>query len=75
MDQFNAQERTPWADFFARRGRVLAAAGKGERGKALLDETREIIALGERMGFLIALPELRVAADDLAREEAGQPSA
>lgn len=75
LDQFNSQERTPWADFFARRGRVLAAAGKGERGKALLDETREIIALGERMGYLIALPELRVAADELAREEAGQPSA
>jgi len=75
LDQFNAQERTPWADFFARRGRVLAAVGKGERGAALLEETQETITLGEKMGYLIALSELRVAADELAKEKAGQQTA
>ena len=29
LDQFNLQERTPWADFFARRGRLLLILAAG----------------------------------------------
>jgi hypothetical protein len=75
LDQFNARERTPWADFFARRGRLLALVGKGMRGKELLQEASETIALGERMGYLIALPELRIAAEQLAQGATDQETA
>jgi class 3 adenylate cyclase/tetratricopeptide (TPR) repeat protein len=75
LDQFNARERTPWADFFARRGRLLALVGKGMRGKELLQEASETIALGERMGYLIALPELRIASEQLAQGATDQETA
>jgi class 3 adenylate cyclase/tetratricopeptide (TPR) repeat protein len=75
LDQFNLQERTPWADFFARRGRLLAAVGQGLRGAELVKEASETIALGERMGYLIALPELRVAAEELTQEKSAHEPA
>lgn len=67
LDRFNIQESTPWADFFVRRGRLLAAVGKGMRGTEQLKEASEIIAIGEQMGLLIALPELRAATERLAQ--------
>lgn len=50
---------------------MLAAAGKGVSGSDLLKEASETISLGERIGLLIARPELRVAAELLALKGTG----
>ena len=63
----NSQENTEWANFFVRRGRALAKLGLGEDNTGLYQEVADTIDLGKRMGLLIALPELKDAADKLKR--------
>jgi class 3 adenylate cyclase/tetratricopeptide (TPR) repeat protein len=78
LETYTRDEPLPLTDFFIARGRVLATIGANRRDHLVLAEARHLIAEGERLGCLIALPALRSAlvhiepdaiarTDDLAR--------
>ncbi len=52
---FTRSEPLPWAEFFAARGRALAAHRRNERGEGLRQELLRLRAEGERLGKKVAL--------------------
>jgi class 3 adenylate cyclase/tetratricopeptide (TPR) repeat protein len=60
-------EPLPWAEFFAARGRALAAFGRGRRDPALARELARLREEGERLGLKVALPPIEAALADAAR--------
>ncbi|HYI84922.1 MAG TPA: hypothetical protein VEX11_17155 [Acetobacteraceae bacterium] len=68
LEGFTCSEPLPWADFFAARGRALAAFGRGRCDPALGRELARLREEGERLGLLLALPTIQAALADAARE-------
>lgn len=50
-------ERLPWAEFFAARGRALAAHGRGARDRETLADLAGLKGEAERAGLLAAVPD------------------
>ena len=51
-------ERLPWAEFFAARGRALAAHGRGVRDRKTMAELARLKTEAERAGLLAAVPAI-----------------
>ena len=58
---FTAAEPLPWSDYFAARGRALAAWARGARDDAVMAELRRLHAEADRVGLAAALPALERA--------------
>jgi len=58
---YASAEPMPWSDFVAARGRALADVGAGVRTGELRRRLERLEAEGQRLGLLIALPEIRAA--------------
>jgi hypothetical protein len=56
LEMYTRVEPLPWAEFCLRRGRVLAAYGRGERGEVVLRELRRLWDEADRIGWKAALP-------------------
>jgi hypothetical protein len=67
LETFTRPEPLPWADFFAARGRALAASGRGRRGPALARELARLRDEGERLGLKLAVPAIEAALAVAAR--------
>lgn len=59
LESFARSEPLPWTEFFARRGRVLAAIGRGRLRADLASELSDLANKGEWAGYATALPVLR----------------
>ena len=58
LEEYSSAEPLPWADFYAARGRVLAAAGRGFVDRAALESARrKSVALG----YVAAVPAIDAA--------------
>jgi len=58
LEEYSSAEPLPWADFYAARGRVLAAAGRGFVDRAALESARrKAVALG----YVAAVPAIDAA--------------
>ena len=66
LEGFTRPEPLPWADFFAARGRALAAAGRRRPDPALARELARLRDEGERLGLVVALPAIGAALADAA---------
>lgn len=55
---FTAAEPLPWSDYFAARGRALAASARGACREGLAEELRRLHDEGARIGLTAALPAL-----------------
>jgi class 3 adenylate cyclase/tetratricopeptide (TPR) repeat protein len=67
LERFARPEPLPWSSFFARRGHVLAAMGRGRPGHA--GDITELLEQAETSGYVVAQPALRAALAS-AREQA-----
>ena len=61
LEDFTRPEPLPWCDFFIRRGRLLAAFGRGHRTSSTIPELRQLRRDAERVGLRMALPALDAA--------------
>lgn len=61
LEAFARREPSPLSTFVVARGRALAAFGRGARGCSLKDELSRLRDEGERIGCLVALPEIEAA--------------
>jgi tetratricopeptide (TPR) repeat protein len=67
LEDYTRPEPLPWADFFAARGRALAASGRGRRGPALARELARLRDESERLGLKVAVPAIEAALAVAAR--------
>jgi class 3 adenylate cyclase/tetratricopeptide (TPR) repeat protein len=72
LEEYTRPEPLPICDFFIRRGRALAAFGRGQRGLDLVHEIRLLRDEAERLSLNSDLPALQEALDTAA-ELKGQP--
>lgn len=61
LEDYASPEPLPWTDFFAARGRVLAAIGRGKEDDAIRSELRRLEDEARRLGLILALPRLEAA--------------
>jgi hypothetical protein len=61
LEDYTRPEPLPWSEFFIRRGRALAAIGRGARDRQLVAELNWLRNEGERLGYRLALPALEAA--------------
>jgi hypothetical protein len=61
LEDYASPEPLPWTDFFAARGRVLAAIGRGKEDDAIRSELRRLQDEARRLGLILALPRLEAA--------------
>jgi class 3 adenylate cyclase/tetratricopeptide (TPR) repeat protein len=61
LDDYTSAEPLPWSAFFIRRGRALAAFGRGHRDEKLTHELRRLREEAEQVGLRNALPALEHA--------------
>jgi tetratricopeptide (TPR) repeat protein len=66
LERFARSEPLPWTSFFARRGHVLAAIGRG--GPDVAGDIAELLEQSETSGYVVAQPALRTALAN-AREQ------
>jgi class 3 adenylate cyclase/tetratricopeptide (TPR) repeat protein len=59
LEDYTRPERLPWADFFIRYGRDVAACGRRRLGQETANKVAELLAEGERLGISAALGALR----------------
>jgi len=64
LDEFTRPEPLPWCKFFIKRGRILAAYGRGDREDSTIQELRRLRGEAERVGLRMALPALDAALAD-----------
>jgi hypothetical protein len=64
LTDYTRAEPLPWSDFFAARGRALAAHGRGERGAPVVAELARLHDTAERTGFAPELEALNTALAD-----------
>jgi hypothetical protein len=63
LEDYMRPEPLPWADFFVRYGRALAAHGRGSRGQQMTFRLDDLVGEAERLGLgpaLGALPQALV---------------
>ena len=58
LEAYAKPEPLPWSEFYAERGRALAAAGRGVPDRVALEACRKRAA---ELSFLAAIPALEVA--------------
>ena len=58
LEGYVAAEPLPFTDFIIARGRALAAFGKGERDKPLLDKLRALAQTAKQHELALAIPAL-----------------
>ena len=61
LEDYTRPEPLPWADFFVRYGRALAAHGRGSRGQQMTCRLDDLVGEAERLGIGPALGPLRQA--------------
>ena len=61
LEDYTRPEPLPWSDFFIRRGRALAALGRGRRDESTKPELERLQAEARRLGYRIALPAIEQA--------------
>jgi tetratricopeptide (TPR) repeat protein len=61
LESFTRAEPLPWANFFAARGRALAAFGAGRRDEPLMEELARLRADAVHVGFMGALAPVEAA--------------
>jgi hypothetical protein len=61
LETYTHDEPLPWSDFFAARGRALAAYGRGRRDAGLVAELARLTEEGKRLGFKLSVPGIEVA--------------
>lgn len=61
LDEYTRPEPLPWSDFMIRRGRALAAYGRGNCTDSTLETLRQLHDEAERVGLRITLPALEAA--------------
>jgi DNA-binding SARP family transcriptional activator/predicted negative regulator of RcsB-dependent stress response len=61
LDEAMRQEPLPYTNFFAARGRALAAHGRGNRGAKTKDELTRLRVMANRVGMRAALPAIEGA--------------
>ena len=61
LEDYARPEPLPWADFFVRYGRALAAHGRGSRGQQMTCRLDDLVGEAERLGIGPALGPLRQA--------------
>jgi hypothetical protein len=61
LEDYTRSEPLPWADFFAARGRSLAAYGRGGRDETVMQELERVRGEADRVGFCLARQELDAA--------------
>jgi class 3 adenylate cyclase/tetratricopeptide (TPR) repeat protein len=61
LEEFVRPEPLPWSDFFAARGRALAAIGRGRRDDATRRELQRLAAEAHRLDYCTALPAIERA--------------
>lgn len=64
LEEFTRPEPLPWSEYFIKRGRTLAAFGRGNREVSTIQTLRELRGEAERVGLRVALPALDVALAD-----------
>jgi len=64
LEEFTRPEPLPWSEFFIKRGRTLAAFGRGNRADSTLQTLRQLRGEAERVGLRMALPALDAALAD-----------
>jgi len=64
LEAFTRPEPLPWCDFFIKRGRILAAYGRGNREDSTIQELRRLRNEAEHVGLRMALPALDAALGD-----------
>jgi hypothetical protein len=70
LERFARAEPMAWSSFFARRGQVLAAIGRGRQDAGLVADLSQLLEQAETFGYLVAAPRLRAALRE-ARAAAG----
>jgi tetratricopeptide (TPR) repeat protein len=61
LEEFTRPEPLPWSDFFIKRGRTLAAFGRGNREDSTMQALKQLRGEAERVGLRMALPALDAA--------------
>ena len=61
LEDYTRPEPLPWSDFFVRRGRALAALGRGRRDESTKPELERLQAEARRLDYRIALPAIEQA--------------
>jgi tetratricopeptide (TPR) repeat protein len=58
MERYFGARSSPWSNFFIARGRALAAAGRGRRGRTEVERLRRLRDTARGHGILASLPSL-----------------
>ncbi|MEH6345969.1 MAG: adenylate/guanylate cyclase domain-containing protein [Bermanella sp.] len=58
LESFTNPEPLPWSDFFIKRGRVLAAYGRGQRDEKIQQEIKALHGQAVRVGMNLVIPAL-----------------
>jgi len=66
LEAYSRPEPLPWSEFFTRRGRILAAVGRGVRDEATAQDLARLRDEASRAGLRIYLPALETALADSA---------
>ncbi len=61
MEHYFGARSSPWSNFFIARGRALAAAGRGDLGRAELAQVRRLRDTARSHGIVASLPCLEEA--------------
>jgi tetratricopeptide (TPR) repeat protein len=61
MERYFGARSSPWSNFFIARGRALAAAGRGDLGRAEVGQLRRLRDIARSHGILALLPTLEEA--------------
>ena len=61
LTEFTRPEPLPWSDFYTKRGRTLAAFGRGNREDSTMKALQQLRGEAERVGLRMALPALDAA--------------
>jgi len=64
LEDFTRVEPLPWCDFFIARGRALSAYGRGQRDETTMEKLRRLHDEADRVGLMMALPEIDAALAD-----------
>ena len=76
LEQYTRSEPLPFADFYIRLGRALAACGCGHSDTVeLVSELKRLCDVGERLGIRVALPGIKAAISDLRGQLSFTPAA
>jgi hypothetical protein len=69
LEIYTRAEPLPLTEYFLARGRILSTIRREKSRGDLRPEVDRLIEEGERLGYLIALPALRLAAEELAHHD------